>query len=303
VTAAHVPPAHHVVVQVKDQAPKPQDCFLPTSFSTTTFPLGQAKLGGAEDFFKNPSEGPLPVPPSNNPFTSSGSTFFQGAGAPCGGGESGAEESKGGPSFPQQMMLPLPTPPAWEGRVKTLESITGTLQEKLASFQPNCIEALHEELFQLKKALIAVQEYVECVQKSQKYFQEQMCSALNGLDRSAVAAAAAPELPAAVAELPAPVAELSAPVAELPAPVAELPAPELPADSVPTVSLDDNNVDDIRIVHVGANKLAKFRGLTDAELRLFKVQDLKEALAACGKPYPGLKDAAIAILKSCLATT
>ncbi len=191
--------------------------------------------------------------------------------------------------------------------MKTLESITGTLQEKLASFQPNCIEALHEELFQLKKALIAVQEYVECVQKSQKYFQEQMCSALNGLDRSAVPAAAAPELAAAAAapELPAP--EVAAP--ELPAAVAELPAelsaaaPELQADSVPTVSLDDNNVDDIRIVHVGANKLAKFRGLTDAELRLFKVQDLKEALAACGKPYPGLKDAAIAILKSCLTTT
>jgi hypothetical protein len=63
----------------------------------------------------------------------------------------------------------------------------------------------------------------------------------------------------------------------------------------------------VRVVHMKPTLSARAQGfreqlrsLSDADLKAFRVPEIKDMLSAFGKAYPGSKDAALAVLKTCI---
>jgi len=82
-------------------------------------------------------------------------------------------------------------------------------------------------------------------------------------------------------------------------------APAAPAaPDVPSLNTADEEIRRVLLkpVTVSSSILAALKGATEKDLMAKKVPELKEALSAFGKGYPNKKEAAVALLYSCLAS-
>jgi hypothetical protein len=88
-------------------------------------------------------------------------------------------------------------------------------------------------------------------------------------------------------------------------PAAPAPASAAPAEpDVPSLNTADEEIRRVLLkpVTVPSSILAALKGATEKDLMAKKVPELKEALSAFGKGYPNKKEAAVALLYSCLAS-
>jgi hypothetical protein len=221
-----------------------------------------------------------------------------------------------------QMALPVTGPPTLESRVRAIESLLAVLQEKIANLEGisayvRTIEAVHSEVSGLKQTFATwtagaaatacattaaaasasasasaqldpyacTEDPSSCAISEQDMFKEFSELQLQDMDAFTEFASATTTAAATTHE-----ASTAAATTHAATPAAVHVHPEV-----------------VRVVHMKPTLSAraqgfreKLRSMSDADLKAFRVPEIKDMLSAFGKAYPGSKDAALAVLKTCI---
>jgi hypothetical protein len=326
------PPA---AAAVPDPPPQPPS-FIPPTVAAQAYPLAEQRNGpnpfaGSTLFAEGGGavQSPLFASPDAGQSSTSASPFgihSGGGGAYTAGPATIAAAAAAATQAPvpmsstpglTQMALPVTGPPSLESRVRAIESLLAVLQEKIANLEGisayvRTIEAVHSEVSGLKQTFATwtagavtacatttaaasasasaqldpyacTEDPSSCAISEQDMFKEFSELQLQDMD-------AFTEFASATTTHAATTTTTAAASTTTTTPAAVHVHPEV-----------------VRVVHMKPTLSARAQGfreqlrsLSDADLKAFRVPEIKDMLSAFGKAYPGSKDAALAVLKTCI---
>ena len=327
------PPAANAVPEPPPQPPS----FIPPTVAAQAYPLAEQRNGpnpfaGSTLFAEGGGavQSPLFASPGAGQSSTSASPFgiHSGGGGAYTAGPATIAAATQAPvpmsSTPglTQMALPVTGPPTLESRVRAIESLLAVLQEKIANLEGisayvRTIEAVHSEVSGLKQTFATwtagaaatacattaaaasasasasaqldpyacTEDPSSCAISEQDMFKEFSELQLQDMDAFTEFASATTTAAATTHE-----ASTAAATTHAATPAAVHVHPEV-----------------VRVVHMKPTLSAraqgfreKLRSMSDADLKAFRVPEIKDMLSAFGKAYPGSKDAALAVLKTCI---